>query len=372
MPLTSRYMFNNLILVTLFLAATLIGAVWLIQSVQFVEMVVRNLDQDALFTLGKLSFLLLPDLVSLILPIAVFIAVLLVYTKFIADRELLILRGLGMSNWELAKPVILMGTIAMVLLYAINIYFLPKSFQTLRGMESTLKNRVSISFLQEGVFNDFPGLTLFMRKRGKNGELSGILAYINRDNNPPYTLTAEQGSFVRTPEGPNIIMKNGSRQEFDPNTGKLSILYFDQTVVALQNNNNTQQSRLRKPSELFLPELFSSTKLDGDSTYRKRLRAEGHQRLLSPLYPLAFALMGAVLILLGSFSRRTDIRRPLYATCCVIVIQALCLVFFNLSGRFPIFIPFAYASVILPILVCLYLLSKGSDKTAETPKRLKR
>src|SRR3546814_15404809 len=73
------------------------------------------------------------------------------------------------------------------------------------------------------------------------------------------------------------------------------------------------QARWREPKERFLSELLWPADDERDRRYRQELIAEGHQRLVAPLYTVVFALIGVAALLAGEFNRRGQAKRVLVA-----------------------------------------------------------
>ncbi|HJN22359.1 MAG TPA: LptF/LptG family permease, partial [Rhodospirillales bacterium] len=92
----NKYVLGQLLVGMIFITAGLTCVIWLMQSLRFVEMIVnRGLTTG---TFIYLTILLLPKFLSIILPIAIFTVVIFVYSKLITDRELVIMRGAGLSQ----------------------------------------------------------------------------------------------------------------------------------------------------------------------------------------------------------------------------------------------------------------------------------
>ena len=86
-----KYIFRQLLLTTLVVAAALTCVVWLTQSLRFVEMIVNRGLSAALFAYFTLLFL--PAFLSVILPISLLAAVLFTYNRLLTDSELVVLRA---------------------------------------------------------------------------------------------------------------------------------------------------------------------------------------------------------------------------------------------------------------------------------------
>jgi lipopolysaccharide export system permease protein len=95
---------------------------------------------------------------------------------------------------------------------------------------------------------------------------------------------------------------------------------------------------------------------------RDAYRAEGHQRLASPLYVLGFVGIALAALLAGDFSRRAPTQRILLAVAAVAAVQAIGIGVMNLAGRAPALIPLIYLNAATPIVVSGWLLFVGPPR----------
>ena len=125
MTRSTRYILRQLATATVVILFALTAAVWLTQSLRFVDLIINKVVSVGV--LSYLAMLLLPGLLSLILPIALFCAVLYTYHRLNTDSELLVLRAAGLSQWALAKPAIIVATAVTILLYALTTFLAPRA-----------------------------------------------------------------------------------------------------------------------------------------------------------------------------------------------------------------------------------------------------
>ena len=357
----NRYILKQLAVVTVFVAVGLTSAIWLTQSLRLIDYIVnRGLPASSFLSL---VVLLLPSFLGLVLPVAVFTAVLFVYHKLVLDSELVVMRSAGLSQLQLARPAILGGLIVCLMCYSISLYLLPLSFREFKDLQHRIRNDYSIVLLQEGVFNTVAdGITVYVRERNADGELQGILVHDNRAPNVLTTMMAERGALVTSEEGPRVVMVNGNRQELDRKTRRLSLLYFDSYTVEISNLNNTLIGRWREPKERFLHELMYPTNEHSDQRFKNALIAEGHHRLAGPLYVIAFVLLAMACLLSGEFNRRGQNRRLIIAILAVAVLEGLALGLQDLASRYASLRPLIYAGPILPMLIALFVLLRQPSR----------
>ena len=355
MPWITRYILAQLIMATIFVTLALTFAIWLTQSLRLIDYIVnRGLPASTFLTFVGL---LLPSFLGVVLPVACFVAVLFVYHKLAMDSEMVVMRAAGLSPLQLARPAIVLAILVTVVVYAISLYFLPVSFRDFKDLQNAFRNDLSTVLLQEGVFTTLSDdITVYVRERSADGELRGILVHDNRDPEKPVTMMAERGALVASETSPRVVMENGNRQQVDRETGRFSLLYFDRYTVELSEFGQAVQSRWREPKERFLDELLFPNDDPRDQRYRLELIAEGHQRLVGPLYTIVFALIGMAALLSGEFNRRGQMRRVLSAIACVAALEGVSLALHDLASRSPIAVPAMYGAVLLAAALSLYVL----------------
>lgn len=355
MKLYMRYLLGQLTLPTLIAMLAFSGAVWLSQSLRFVDLIVNKGLPATTFL--YLTLLLFPSLLLVILPIALFSAVLFVYHRLILESEVTAMKSVGLSNWQLAKPCLLLGGIVSVIGYAISLYFMPLAFQSFRDLQYEIRRDFSYVLLQPGVFNTpVPGLTVYVRAHQDDGSLTGILVHDERRPRLPVTMMAEQGFLVQGQQGPLFVLEDGSRQELDAREAappNLSILHFDRYTLDLAAAAPPPDERSRKPKELYLHELLSPSGPGLDEADRRELIAEGHKRLVWPLHALIFALVALAALLSHRFDRRGPWKRSLLAVVLAIAVQALSMAAGSMAERSLALVPLIYAVTLLPGLAAL-------------------
>jgi lipopolysaccharide export system permease protein len=292
------------------------------------------------------------------MPIALFLAVLFSYNKMVSDREMVIMRTTGMSPIQLARPALIMSGIVSLLCMALSFYLLPASFREFKTLEYSVRNDFSSVLLQEGAFNTFgEGLTIYIRARSDN-ELQGILVQDNRNKEKLVTMMAEKGALVNTGDGPRVVMLSGNRQELNRQTGKVSILYFERYSFDLGLLGKEGENRWLEPGERYLWELFDPGDSANDRAYRGKLLAEGHNRIVAPLYPLAFVIIALAVLLSGEFDKRGQLKRILTAVAMVAVVQIVAIGINNLAAKFPEAIILMYVNALAPMVVGLRSLTR--------------
>lgn len=350
----TRYLVRQIAIALILVAAGLTVTIWLSQSLRFIDTIINHglpLDLSLWFLA-----LMLPSLAALVLPIALFLAVTFVYYKLILDSELVVLRASGLGPLTLVRPAVIMGALTMVICYGLTLYLLPASYRSFKDLQYTIRNNHAQVLIQAGVFTDLgTGLTLFVRARGADGSLLGVLVHDSRNAEKPVTYTAAQGRLFAGPTGPQIVMERGSYQEASARTGAVSILNFEHAAIALDDLMGPAEERYREPQERFVRELLLPDPALPEAL-RQRLKAEGHQRLASPLYNLALAIAAVATLLVGDSGPRGRWSRVALAVGLAAALQIVSLVLLSAATRTAAAVPAMYLAPLLAAAAGLFLL----------------
>ncbi len=349
-------MVKQLALGLIFVAGGLTAVIWLSQSLRFVEMIINHGATPGMFV--QLTMLLIPNLMIITLPIALFIVVTFMFSKLTADRELVVMSAAGLSPLQLAKPVFVLAGLVTAGSYFLNIYLLPESYRMFEELKWQIRFNYSHILLEDGQFNTIGDkTTVYVRESGSDNSLRGVFVHDTSDPGAPVTVTAKRGSLVRTDEGGRIVMFDGSRQILDEATGKYSILFFDRYSFDMENLRQEGGLRTRDSREMTLSELFDVENQANipDRDHAKYI-VEGHKRLITPLANVAFATIALVCLFSGGFTRRNQTKRVIVAVVLVLSLQLGILGIENLSARNLNLVPFMYLVVGLPLAGSILLL----------------
>ncbi|MBO1081196.1 LPS export ABC transporter permease LptF [Roseomonas haemaphysalidis] len=360
-----RYLFRQLSVTLVAVTVGLAALVWLTQSLRFIELVLDRGLSAAVFV--ELTGLLLPSFVAVILPITTFVVTLFTYVRLAGDRELVVMRAAGLSDWRLSRPALVLATLCTGLCLFLQLWLVPVSHSAFREWQYEIRNEMAAILVQEGVFSALgDDLTVYARRRDPDGNLRGIMVHDSRQPGAPVTIMAEEGRLVSTPRGPRVTLLNGVRQTLEqapPGAAnpapRLSVLTFTENSLDLATSSRSQQDggRNRDSRERFVDELLNPDPAENlpDRDIRK-FRAEGHQRLASPFTALAFALVALATALGTAFRRHGDSRPAATGVALVVGLLALGLAGGNAAARNNAYIPLIWLQVALPAVGGLWVL----------------
>jgi lipopolysaccharide export system permease protein len=374
-----RYLFRQLAIALIAVTVGLAALVWLTQSLRFIELV---LDRGlSLVVFVELTSLMLPSFFAVILPITTFVVVLFVYVRLAGDRELVVMRAAGLSQWRLARPAVLLASLATALCVFLNLWLVPVSHTAFRQWQFEIRNQLVGVLLQEGVFSQVGNdLTVYARYRDPDGTLRGILVHDQRDAGAPVTILAEQGRISTTAGAPRVTLLNGVRQQVErapanaaPGTPplRLNTLSFTENSLDLARASRGEESRSRDSRERSVAELLNPDPEEGlrDRELR-RYYAEAHQRLSGPLSALSFALVGLAVALTGEFRRHGGGLRIAVGISIVVGLLALGLTAGNLAARDNAWVPLIWLQTVLPGFIAAWWLGGAPGWPRAAPPRV--
>lgn len=352
--LYKHYIARQLVHSTLLITVSLTSIVWLMQALRFVDFIVNQGVSILVFL--KLTLLLVPSLLLIVLPPAFFCAVIFTYNKLRADSELVVMQAMGISSWRLTLPALRVALLFMLIAYSISLYLQPISYRAFKDLQVFLRNNYVSILLQEGVFSSpVDGLTVFIRERNDDGLLKGIIVHDARTAGTAVTMMADEGTLVQTPQGPRFLLKDGNRQE--EQDGKLSYLTYDSYALDISLYTNVMGERQKDAQEMFLFDLLKS-EVGLDAREQNKRSAEFHQRLLWPAYVPTLALIAMAIFLSGSFNRRGGVKRIMLIVLAGVVLLFSAVGIRGVVAKYPDWSIILYIWWMIPTLGAWYLLRR--------------
>lgn len=302
MTLLQRYFWTQALWPLLLSLAALAGLALLTQSLQTLDLVVEN-RQSAL-TFLKITFLALPQLISIIMPLSVFMAALYALNRLNSDSELIVAKASGFSPWQIASPVVRLGAYALIAHLIINLVVQPLSFRQMRAEILKVRTDIASQMVQAGDFvTPSPGLTVYAREIGADSSLKDVMIHDARDPDNITTHTAKSGEVQRNTSQVVLTLKDGSVQQ-KLEDGSLDVIEFEDYVIDLSDVMAMDNVLRLKTSDRFLHELLRPDPREfANRKFKRELAAEGHARLSAPIYNIALVLLALCFMVRGEHLR---------------------------------------------------------------------
>jgi lipopolysaccharide export system permease protein len=225
--------------------------------------------------------------------------------RLFGDSEIVVMLAAGLSGTSILRAVIAFALIVMALVYLLTLWLMPLAQREMRDRVSEIRDDVAVALLREGAFLEpIDGVTVYLRGTGAEGELLGVFVHDERGRGRQVTYTAERALLVRDFRGTRLVMFDGMAQNAGPAADDLSVLRFEQLSYDLSTLDKRAAGRMRKPSELFVPDLLTITPQEAAPRPIGDYRAEAHEALSAPLYTLALPLLAVAFIVSAGFRRQ--------------------------------------------------------------------
>ena len=303
-------------MVFLMLLAVLTGLAWMVQIMSMMKFLLNYGVKVGSFM--GLTALMIPFIVSIIVPFVTFIAIIFVYNKLIADNEVSVMAASGLSPAQIAHPALRLAAILTVLHLLVNIFIVPASQTEFYNMQWNLRYGLAHLKLKETAFTELSsGLVVYVDKVS-GYDLSHVMLSDMRDARSQKTIFAEKGKLVATLRGLSIVMTNGSIQGNGDATVSGTFDTFDMDLNVKEKTSSSSY-RVRSVSTWELVrDVF-------DSPTAKRHRAvltELATRLLDPIMNLILAALCLAILLRSSLLRRRASFAPVMAVVAMAVVMA--------------------------------------------------
>lgn len=281
----------------------------LTQSLSTLDLITQNRQTAATFL--YITVLALPQLFSIIMPLAVFMAMLYALNRLNMDSELVVAKSSGLSPWQIASPALRIASYALVAHLLINLFVQPYTFRLMRKALLDVRTDIAARMVHAGEFTTpSSGLTIYASEILPTGLMRDVLIYDERSANTPLTYTALEGQANSSPDGKtHFILYNGNIS-FLKDTGSMDITYFEKTTYDLTEILAIDPVLRLKTSDRYLHELFVPDPADyAVIRYKKEYLAEGHSRLATPLYNYALVLLALAFLVRGEHQKMGYARR---------------------------------------------------------------
>ncbi|MFE1601670.1 LPS export ABC transporter permease LptF [Methylobacterium sp. ID0610] len=286
-----RYIFRIALSAFLACLAGLTGVIWVTQALRELDLITAKGQTLLIFFL--ITGLSIPALLTIVAPVALFMAVVHALNRLNGDSELIVMSAAGMSPRHLMRPFLTLALIVSLAVGFLTIQVLPSSFQELRDLLTRVRGDFIANVVQEGQFTSLDnGITFHFRERGPGGTLLGIFMQDRREAGRSVVYLAERGQAVDLDGQTYLVLEKGSIHRQQPNSRDASIITFARYAVDLAAFTPPDTDTVYKPRERSTAQLLFP---DPNEHYYKlvkgRFRAELHDRLTAWLYPLAMALI---------------------------------------------------------------------------------
>ena len=305
MRILTRYILKEVVSHALIGGAIFTFVLFIRYLPSLLELVVRN--SASLGTVLKIVFLLMPNMFTVTIPMAVLVGILLGLSRLAADSEVTAMRASGIGVWSFVRVVGLVAVAAWLVSLANTMYFAPQATAAMLRQENTLANAQASYEVQPRVFyEDFKNVVLYVQDvRAGQGAANWRHIFLADVSDPtqPKLTTADRATVVNSPNQA-ITMRLRDGTEYSPVAGQPNdetISTFASTDLPLETGTQ-EDVHLGKSDTPILAmnnrELLARTRGKDNA---RLYQIEFQKRLAYPAACLVLMLVG---VPLGISSRR--------------------------------------------------------------------
>lgn len=299
-----RYMLSQFLVLFGFFALVLVLVYWVNRAVVLFDQLIANGQSAGVFL--EFTFLSLPNVIRLVLPMSVFAASVYVTNRLSSESELTVMQATGFSPWRLARPVFVFGILVAVMMSILMHVLVPKSTAQLNFRQNQITENITARLLTEGTFlHPTEGVTFYIRDITPEGVLQDVFLSDRRKSGEVSTYTAAEAYLLNAESGAKLVMIDGLSQIHMENDDRLFTTNFSDFTYDISRLLVDRVKRKRALEHIGTLELLSDTTAISKelNTSPGWVLEEAHGRFNRPLMVLSAALVGFATLLLGGFSR---------------------------------------------------------------------
>jgi lipopolysaccharide export system permease protein len=355
----NRYIFRTTFSAFMVVLVSLTAVIWVTQALRDFDLMTSQGQTIVVFV--GITGLIIPLLVLVIAPIALLIAVAHVLNKLSTDSEIIVMNAAGMPPWILFRAFMTVAIVVSLFVMAISAYFAPKGLRMLRDWLTEVRANVVSTVVQPGRFTSIEsGVTIHIRERNRDGQLLGIFLDDRRNRAERITMMSELGELIDNDNGTFLILQKGIVQRRAANEPDPAMVVFDRYAFDLSQFAGGAQAVKYSTRERYLWQLISPDA--GDQFYMEQpgsFRAELHDRLAAPLYPIAFTIIAFAYLGAPRTNRQSRTLSMLGAIGAVALVRVIGFVSTIFGATMPWLLPVQYLAIVAACGGGLYVIRRG-------------
>ncbi|MBN2808445.1 MAG: LptF/LptG family permease [Deltaproteobacteria bacterium] len=302
MSIINRYLQREILLPFFYVLAVVVFVLLLGQLFKIVNLVVSEGVQ--LWDVARMVLAMIPQMLTMALPISFFFAVLAGLGRLVGDAEVIALKAAGISPYRLFLPVLQLAVACTLLTLLMSAWLAPLGMRQLRQATfDILRGKVTVALHSQVLNLAFPGMAIYLGKMDRqSGRVAEVFIEDHRRSDNPQTITAASGWIVSEPQTSTLLLqlRDGTIHEYNPRDESyrvtdfsqyrinfdLSTLLGEKLHVGIMNKARSNADLLRR---------IAAAKSRGEEA--TGTVATLYERFTQPFACFAFALLGVALVL---------------------------------------------------------------------------
>jgi lipopolysaccharide export system permease protein len=240
------------------------------------------------------------EILSLMLPLAFYIGLLITLGRWYQDNEMTVLAACGVGLTQLLRPVLMIAAGFAVVVALLAFYLAPVATRLVAQIKQDDSSRYEAAAITPGVFNEITrsdkaqeGGVYYVENMGTDGEMQKVFV-ATRHAGRQGVLVAKTGREVMDKDSGDrfLVLDNGVRYDGAPGQGDYRMLVFERYALRIE----LPAPVLRSASYHAMPtlELLTERKRVANIDQQRAANAEMHWRLAKPVALLLLTLFALV------------------------------------------------------------------------------
>lgn len=227
----------------------------------------------------------LVDALPMLVPLALFVAVLLCYSRLYRDSEMAVLASAGQGLRQLLRPALLFGTCIAMLVAGLSLWAAPAAMALSKQMLDEANRSLLVAGLEPGRFVELPGhqsVVYLGAMSGDGSRFQRLFVHSQRGERID-VVTARAGELFTESIGEErfLRLEDGFRVEGVPGQSDYRVMRFERNDIRVPDSEpGNDRDRDRR---------LSTVQLLQDAAPPRR--AELHWRLAAPIAAFALTLL---------------------------------------------------------------------------------
>jgi lipopolysaccharide export system permease protein len=193
-----KYIFLEISKGCIFILFIFLSISWLLQFTRLVSL--SNLIQVDIFTIFYLSIFLIPNLITVILPIVIMFGLILSFLKLHRDKEIISLYALGLKTNAIVKALLFFTFITVLFLLFFSLYVAPKIYKEYKIKEYEIRNKIDFEKIIVSNFIEINENTFLDFKKNNQKFTEVFIKFKNENDNFIYaeeaTINQNKNKFI--------------------------------------------------------------------------------------------------------------------------------------------------------------------------------
>ena len=302
MSIVNRYLLREILLPFIYVLAVVIFILLLGQLFKIVNLVVS--DGVRVWDVTRVVLSMIPQMMTMALPISFFLAVLVGVGRLVGDGEVIAMNAAGISPYRLSVPVLQLAVACTLITLLMSIFLAPWGIRQLRKATfDMLREKATLTLHPQRLNLDFPGMAIYLDSIDrKTGIVKSVFIEDHRNHDHQQTITAQRGKIISQLQTSSLSLQleDGTIHEYDQKGESYRVTDFSQYNINFAFSDLLGEKlhvgfkdKARSNSELIRN--IARVKSRGGDT--SGTEATLYERFTQPFSCIAFGLLGLVLVL---------------------------------------------------------------------------